>query len=147
MRNTPFKGEYRSWQMMKNRCLNPRAEDYRYYGARGITVHLPWAKSFDQFMADMGPKPDPSYTLERDEGAKGYSPDNCRWATRQTQAQNRAYAQWHGWELAQQLGVSKSRALGLIWMYRQKMAGNKPAYYDISEAREVLIKEHLERLA
>ena len=57
--------EYRSWQMMKNRCLNPRAMDYQYYGGRGITVCATWAASFDAFLADTGERPTAKHTLDR----------------------------------------------------------------------------------
>ena len=84
-RSTP---EYRCWQHMKNRCLNPRAKDYAYYGGRGITITLRWLQ-YDNFLADMGRKPSLLHTLDRKNNARGYCKSNCRWATRKTQAQNR----------------------------------------------------------
>ena len=81
--------EYRSWQMMKNRCLNPYAEDYAYYGGRGITIDPRWHK-YANFIADMGPRPSLVHTLERVNNAVGYSKNNCVWATRKTQARNRS---------------------------------------------------------
>lgn len=80
--------EYRSWQMMKNRCLNPRATDYDYYGGRGIKVTKRWLL-YDNFLADMGRKPNPAMTLDRKDNEKGYCKSNCRWATRRQQSQNR----------------------------------------------------------
>lgn len=80
--------EYRSWQMMKNRCLNSRAGDFRYYGGRGITVCERWLK-FENFLADMGRKPSPKLTLDRKNVNKNYCKSNCRWASRATQSQNR----------------------------------------------------------
>ena len=82
--------EYRSWQMMRNRCNNPNTADYSYYGARGITVCPRW-DIFENFLFDLGPKPDLTYTLERADVNKGYTPCNCYWATRKTQARNRNY--------------------------------------------------------
>lgn len=80
--------EYRSWQMMKNRCLNPRAGDYRYYGGRGITLCERWM-IYDNFIADMGRKTTPLHTLDRKNVNKNYTKSNCRWATRAEQSQNR----------------------------------------------------------
>jgi len=80
---------YRSWQMMKNRCLNPRAVDYRYYGGRGIKVCPRWY-DFDNFVADMGVRPS-KLTLERKRSNRHYNRHNCVWATRQAQSRNRAY--------------------------------------------------------
>lgn len=82
--------EYRSWQAMKNRCCNPRATDYSYYGGRGITVDPKW-KAFGGFLEDMGRRPGAKHTLERTDGNKLYTKSNCVWATRLVQARNRAY--------------------------------------------------------
>lgn len=80
--------EYRSWQMMKNRCLNPRAMDYAFYGARGITIDPRWL-NYSNFLIDMGPRPTTKHTLERVNNALGYYKANCVWATRLRQARNR----------------------------------------------------------
>lgn len=78
---------YNSWRMMKNRCTNPNAMDWKYYGGRGITMCDRW-RSFDNFLADMGERPDIFLTLDRIDNEKGYSPKNCRWATKQEQRLN-----------------------------------------------------------
>ena len=72
---------YGIWRGMNNRCRNPRNSNYRYYGARGLTVCSEWATSFETFLADVGPRPSPQHTLERVDGDRGYSPDNVVWAT------------------------------------------------------------------
>ena len=80
--------EYRIWQLMKERCHTPQNPAYPRYGGRGITVCKRWRDSFENFYADMGPRP-PGTQLDRKDNNKGYSPSNCRWADHVTQQSNR----------------------------------------------------------
>jgi len=83
-------GEHRCWQAMKRRCLDPKHSHFLYYGGKGIEVCDRWANSFENFLADMGPKPTPKHTLDRYPNRSGnYEPSNCRWATRLQQSANR----------------------------------------------------------
>lgn len=79
---------YNIWLGMKDRCNNPRSRPYKNYGAIGVRVCDRWAKSFQDFMEDMGPRP-PGYSLDRIEPTGGYTPDNCRWADSKTQGRNK----------------------------------------------------------
>lgn len=79
---------HRSWLSMRQRCLNPNCKAYDRYGGRGISICDRWKDSFENFIADMGLRPLGS-SLERRDNAKGYDPDNCRWATPVEQVRNR----------------------------------------------------------
>lgn len=73
---------------MKTRCLNPRHVRWEDYGGRGIKVCERW-KKFENFLADMGVRPE-GMTLDRYPDADGnYEPGNCRWATGTEQRINR----------------------------------------------------------
>lgn len=80
--------EYRSWQMMKNRCHNPKCESYAGYGGAGIAVCDAW-ESFDLFLQDMGRRPSLRHTLERIDARDHYAPHNCTWADKAQQSRNR----------------------------------------------------------
>lgn len=81
-----YSREYRSWQSMIYRCLNPKSHKYASYGARGIKICERWL-TFAEFYADMGYRPEGT-TLDRINNDLGYEPGNCRWADGSTQARN-----------------------------------------------------------
>jgi len=80
---------YGVWNMMKQRCANPKNKDYEYYGARGINVCEEWFVylNFREWALSTGYGN--GLTIDRKNPDRGYSPDNCRWLTIQAQQKNR----------------------------------------------------------
>ncbi len=79
---------YSQWADMVQRCTNPNASNYAYYGGRGITVLSDWL-DFDTFYKSVGEPPTNKHSLERLDTNKGYCPDNVVWATWKEQCANR----------------------------------------------------------
>jgi hypothetical protein len=103
----------RTWEAMLARCTDPTNKGFANYGGRGITVCKEWLESFAQFAIDVGRRTE-GCSLERKDNDGNYCKDNCTWATRTEQANNRrtnrritvdgvtqTVAQW-----ARQLGIS-----------------------------------------
>jgi hypothetical protein len=77
--------EYTCYQAAKNRCNNPNNKDFGNYGERGIKFLY---ESFEEFFADLGPRP-PGLTVDRIDNNGHYEPGNCRWTTQLVQQNNR----------------------------------------------------------
>ena len=75
---------------MMQRCYNKNSNGYKRYGGRGIQVCDRW-HTFTNFYTDMGEKPE-GMSLDRIDNDADYSPENCKWSTRQEQTLNRKYS-------------------------------------------------------
>lgn len=78
--------EYAAWRSMLWRCGNTKNPVYRLYV--DVRICDRWRESFENFLADMGPRP-PRTSLDRIDGNGHYEPDNCRWASPKEQTENR----------------------------------------------------------
>lgn len=88
-----YQREYNSWYAMKERCMNFNNPKFVFYGARGIKICDRWADSFDNFVEDMGKRPEGT-TIDRIDSKGNYEPSNCRWATYAQQTLNTSRTLW-----------------------------------------------------
>ena len=82
--------EYNSWQTMIQRCYNKNHDNYLIYGAKNITVCERWLNSFENFIEDMGNRPNKNYTIDRINNKGNYEPSNCRWSSKEEQNNNQS---------------------------------------------------------
>ncbi len=80
--------EYKTWQSIKDRTLNPNSNTYYKYGAKGIKMYGPWIDDAQAFIDYMGPRPE-GYSIDRIDSNGHYEPGNVRWASVITQAENK----------------------------------------------------------
>lgn len=124
---------YAVWSSMVDRCRNPMNNRFENYGGRGIDVCDRWLK-FENFIDDMGYFD--GLTLDRKDNDKGYCKENCRWATRIEQANNKTTnrfihhngkkltaPQWDR-ELGLKLGTTRSRLFILGWTNERALNKN-----------------------
>jgi hypothetical protein len=86
---------YRLWKRINRRCHDPKAHNYRWYGARGISVCDEWRHDAGAFCSyieqTIGPRP-PGKSIDRIDNDGDYRPGNVRWATHAEQMANRRAA-------------------------------------------------------
>ncbi|HET9285721.1 MAG TPA: hypothetical protein VFR24_27535 [Candidatus Angelobacter sp.] len=135
------------WKEMQARCLHKSHDLYHLYGARGIKICDRWLGSFENFLEDMGPHPK-GLSIERIDNSKGYSPDNCCWATATVQARNRRTTKLT-LELACDLirlhntyGYSQ-RALSCLYQVSERTIRSTVWGKNWAEAKEICEKEIL----
>ena len=104
---------YSVWGGIIGRCYKPQNKSYKNYGARGITVCEEWLDitTFIAWAEATHPNIE-GYTLDRIDNDKGYSPENCTWSDKTTQAINQRMKK-----------NNKSGYVGVIWHIRNKKWG------------------------
>jgi hypothetical protein len=130
---------YNVWRCMLQRCYYPEHGAYKIYGGRGITVCDKWRDSFLCFLKDMGEPPD-GMSLDREDVNREYSKENCKWATREEQANNRrsnTFVEFNGKRMtlaqwSRELGISVGAVLrrvakGLPLTFGKMKVGRKRA--------------------
>jgi hypothetical protein len=83
---------YKAWLNIKNRCFNKNTPDYKFYGAKGITMSEFFREDFMNFYNEVGeaPKDGQNWSIDRIDNTKGYEQGNLRWATNSQQVRNRS---------------------------------------------------------
>ena len=76
------------WRAIKERCGNSNADNYKYYGGRGIKYDIRW-EEFINFLNDMGMPPSNHHTIDRIDNNANYCKDNCKWALQSEQNINK----------------------------------------------------------
>lgn len=92
--------EYASWSHMRRRCYDPENKSFKDYGGRGISVCDRWnfgengLHGVECFLIDMGKRPFENFSIERKDVNENYTPDNCVWASKDTQIRNKRNNIW-----------------------------------------------------
>ena len=130
MTGTPL---FAVWMNMRNRCNNPKASDYKYYGGKGVRVCDEWQGfvKFQKWANENGYGE--SLEIDRKDNNGGYSPENCRFVTHAVNCRNRSRCrQWivEGinfetcLDAAQAFGVCAATILN--WCVGNKQVGGSP---------------------
>ncbi|NNM42810.1 MAG: hypothetical protein HKM07_00515 [Chlamydiae bacterium] len=117
----PFFDTYNIWCGIKQRCLDPQHVSYKSYGGRGIDICPEWKEDFECFLKDMGGRPFQGASIDRIDVNKGYFKENCRWATKEIQANNTRLTVFYEYD--------GERLSETMWARKLKISRNKFMYW------------------
>lgn len=119
--------EYKNWQAMKARCLNPMSPGYDRYGGSGILPCSAMSQSPQALLDSIGSKPSPLHELDRidnslgyfcgrcDECIKNHRPTNIRWSTPKEQMRNRRNNRLFTIDGVTQCASAWAEKFGITW--------------------------------
>ena len=135
--------EYHSWEHAKDRCTNPKNDSWEDYGGRGIKFLF---TSFEQFFAELGPKPK-GYVIDRKDNNGNYEPGNVCWATR-TQSSINQRIQKTNQSGTKGVHLHKGAWDVSVWLRNKKIhVGRFAIYEDAVLARREAEKKYYENYA
>lgn len=121
---------WRIWCSMKNRCYCKSNREYFNYGGRGITVCEEWLHNYEAFkLWALSNGYSDELTVDRIDTDKGYSPENCRWATYKVQENNRRNTlritiDGETLSASEWSDISGIKAATIIWRYKNGWHGS-----------------------
>jgi hypothetical protein len=136
--------EFRAWCDMLGRCMNPNHKAYKNYGGRGIQVCLWWQIRFENFLSDVGCRPNSDYSLDRIDNNGHYERGNVKWSTLEEQNSNRRnnfVVVYRGEQLPLVAAMRKAKFPGSVQVacYRLK------AGWSVESALETPVRDYIPR--
>jgi len=86
---------YRIWKGIKSRCFNPKQQNYKRYGGKGIKICDEWKNSYLTFKSwALANGYRHNLTIDRIDSDGNYCPENCHWLTLSENSRNGAFKRW-----------------------------------------------------
>jgi hypothetical protein len=132
---------FATYHNMKARCNNPKLDNYKYYGAKGIKVCEEWLgkKGLITFIQDMGERPT-GFQLDRIDVNGDYCKENCRWVNKYVQMGNTTKNNsvpgvgWHKQRQKYRARIKikgKDKSLGLFSSWEEAVEARNKAYENL----------------